>query len=72
MRQMRFRFQAYKDCKVCDGDGILITGMKAGFNVKNMEVTMEDDGHKCPECLERSEAEYDMYLDSQYERSREE
>lgn len=68
---IRFTPQRYKNCETCEGEGFIVTGSKAGFSVKNMEITMEDDGHFCPECLERSQCDYDSEMDSRAERRRE-
>ena len=69
---LRFSPQKYKDCETCDGEGFVHTGTKSGFNVKNMEATMEDDGHHCPECMERSQADYECEMENRAERRREE
>ena len=70
MRRIRFQKHVYQDCETCNGEGFIVTGCKAGFDVKNMEVTIKDDGYFCPECLQRSMDEYDMVCDQEYERHR--
>lgn len=66
----RYRFQSYNDCEVCEGEGFIHTGSKAGFNVNNMEVTMEDDGHKCPDCSERSQDDYKYAMEMKSDEAR--
>lgn len=67
---MRYRKVAYKDCETCEGDGFIHTGHKAGFNVKNMEVTMGDSGYSCPDCSERSQDEYDYAMEMKSDEAR--
>jgi len=37
-------------CPECEGDGFIVVGMKAGFSVRNMEITADDDTRTCPNC----------------------
>lgn len=69
-RMSKYRFQSYKDCETCEGEGFIHTGSRAGFNVKNMEVTMEDDLHKCPNCSERSQDDYEYAMERKSEEAR--
>ena len=66
----RFILKVYSDCETCKGEGFIFTGMKAGFNVKSMEVTAEDDGYDCPECIERSRDEYEYAMEQKSEEKR--
>jgi DnaJ-class molecular chaperone len=66
-----FIFSVRDSCETCEGEGFIVTGQKAGFSVKRMEVTMEDDGHRCPECYERSMADYEDYCEREMDDRRE-
>jgi hypothetical protein len=59
MRSPTYHFVADENCPECEGEGFIVTGMKAGFNTRTMEVTAEDDGHHCPLCEEKSQADYE-------------
>lgn len=39
-----------KPCEECEGSGEIFFGMKPGFNVKNMEITADDDTRMCSSC----------------------
>jgi RecJ-like exonuclease len=67
---MRYRKVTYEDCKTCEGEGFIITGYKAGFNVKNMEVTMKNSGYACPSCSEKSKDEYEYTMEMKSDEAR--
>lgn len=60
----RYKFHAYKNCETCEGSGFIVTGVKAGFDIVNMEVTCEDDGYNCPECEQKSIDAYENYCET--------
>lgn len=68
---IRFSPQRYRDCETCEGEGFIVTGIKVGFNVKNMEVTADDDGYCCPECMDRSRHDYEYAMELKAEMQRE-
>ena len=66
---MKFKFHKYKNCKTCLGYGYTLTEEVAGFDTSSMEVFRDEKKDLCPDCMERSEYEYDLYQESKDERN---
>ena len=56
-------FKAYKDCKNCNGGGVIET-LEGRFNVRTMDFDLVTE-LICADCLEQSKEDFYSYLEDQ-------